>query len=69
MADLPLSRKWQFEIHTDRFLPRELRQIKFQIYLQENGNFRFILIRVATLRATDQVADKVADLPVQKMAI
>ena len=43
MADLP-TRKWQFKIHTDRFLPRELRQIKFQIYLPENGNFRFILI-------------------------
>ena len=31
VAHLP-TRKWQFEIHTDRFPARELRQIKWQIY-------------------------------------
>ena len=50
---------------------RELRQIKFQIYLQENDNFRFILIDPPTLRAPDHgnLRFIVADLPVQKMAI
>ena len=43
VADLPLH-KWQFEIHTDRFLLWELRQIKWQIYPPANGNLRFILI-------------------------
>ena len=43
MADLP-PHKWQFEIHTDRFLLWELRQIKWQIYPPANGNLRFILI-------------------------
>ena len=43
VAHLP-TRKWQFEIHTDRFLPRELRQIKWQISPLENVNFTFILI-------------------------
>ena len=45
VADLPLPpRKWWFEIHTDRFLLWELRQIKWQMYPPENGDLRFILI-------------------------
>ena len=44
VPDLTPPGKWQFDIHTNRFLPWELRQIKFQIYLQENDNLRFILI-------------------------
>ena len=47
VADL-LPRKWQFEIHTYRFLLWELRQtrwhIKWKIPPQEYGNFKFILI-------------------------
>ena len=48
VADLT-TRKWQFDIHTDRFLLWELRQTRWQIKWQispppEYGNFRFILI-------------------------
>ena len=43
MADQP-PRKWQFEIHTDRFLLWEIRQARWQIYPPENDNLRFILI-------------------------
>ena len=39
-----LPGKWQFEIHTDRFLIGELRQMKWQIYPSENGNLKFILM-------------------------
>ena len=46
MADLPPRNLsvWHFEIHTDRFLLSELRQIKWQIYPPDNGILRFILI-------------------------
>ena len=46
-AHLP-PRKWQFEIHTDRFLLLELMQdrwhIKWHICPPDNGNFRLIMI-------------------------
>ena len=32
VPDLTPPGKWQFDIHTNRFLPWELRQIKWQIY-------------------------------------
>ena len=43
MPDLP-PREWQFQIHTDRFLLQELRQMKWHIYPPEYGNLRFIQI-------------------------
>ena len=35
---------WWFEIHTDRFLLWELRQIRWQIYPPGHGDLRFIMI-------------------------
>ena len=66
-----LKQKWQFEIHTDRFLLWDVRQtswhVKWQIYTLPEMAIRDSYWWIPTLRAQeDQVADQMADLLPQK---